>query len=229
MKNYLLMAVAVILSSTALAQQNNDGEIIISKMILPDGKELKSGMLDSLKNAWGEDRVLFHRKSEESQKGIIYLIRKTDEDFKKEEADSKALNALVGLAAPQFELTDLQGKKWSLNALRGKVVVLNFWFTACAPCIREIPELNKLTEQYKGKDVVFLGLAPDKAEKINTFLQKRDFKYTILPDSYEVSQSFKISNWPTSMVIDGQGTIRFIQITGEDIANRLASAINNAL
>lgn len=223
------MAAAVLLGSTALAQQNNDGEIIISKMILPDGKELNPNKLDSLNKAWGEDRVLFHKKPDESQKGIIYLIRKTDEDFKKEEENSKALNAMLGQAAPQFELTDLQGKKWSLNALRGKVVVLNFWFTACAPCIREIPELNKLTEQYKGKDVVFLGLAPDKAEKISAFLQKRDFKYIILPDSYEVSQSFKISNWPTSMVIDKQGTIRFLQVTGEDIANRLTSVINNAL
>ncbi|MXN89851.1 redoxin domain-containing protein [Flavobacterium sp. Sd200] len=227
MKNYLFMATVMLLGSTASAQENSDGEIIMTKMVLPNGKELKYGKLDSLKNAWGgEDRVLFRRK--ENEKEIIYLVRKTDEEFKKEAEAIKALNAMVGNAAPQFEITDLNGKKWSLKDLRGKIVALNFWFTSCEPCIREIPELNQLVEKYKGKDIVFLALATDKAAKITTFLEKREFGYTIVHDSFKVSQDYNITSWPTSIVIDKKGIIRFVQVSGEDIQNKLKTAINKA-
>ncbi|RYZ26368.1 MAG: TlpA family protein disulfide reductase, partial [Chitinophagaceae bacterium] len=63
------------------------------------------------------------------------------EQFLREQATNKSkLNTMLNKAAPDFTLRDLKGKKWRLSALKGKTVVLNFWFATCPPCIQEIPE-----------------------------------------------------------------------------------------
>jgi peroxiredoxin len=231
MKNYLFMAATALFSAAAAAQQNTGGEIVIKNttFLLPDGKKLNPDKLDSLQNAWGRDRVLFSHSSEDDQKGIIRLMRKTDGQIEKDNVYQQEFAAMIGKQATPFELTDLQGKKWSLKQLLGKVVVLNFWFTSCPPCVAEMPELNKLVQQYKGKDVVFLALTYNDKEKVNAFLKKRDFNYTILTDSEAVDLRYNVNVWPTSMVIDKKGIIHFAQITGEAITERLTSAINSAL
>ena len=75
--------------------------------------------------------------------------------------------------------TDLEGTTFTLDELKGKVVVINFWFVACKPCVEEIPELNELVEKYEEKDVVFLGFALDNEKRLNSFLEKTPFKYHI--------------------------------------------------
>src|SRR4051812_43635177 len=59
--------------------------------------------------------------------------------------------------APAFSLTSLEGERFDLAALRGKVVVLNFWFTGCAPCVAEFGKLNGLVNKFKNKEVVFIA------------------------------------------------------------------------
>lgn len=179
--------------------------------LLPDGKILKNEKLDSLENAWGEGRVIFMHNEEDDKKGIIHLLRKTDEmDRKYKEMDAERKNiftAMFNKPAPVFALTDLHGKRWSLEELRGKVVVLNFWFTSCAPCIQEMPGLNALVQDYKGKDVVFLALTYNTREQVTSFLRKRSFDYTLLPDSKDVDKKYNVSSWPTSIVIDKKGIV----------------------
>lgn len=230
MKNYLSTAAIALMSITATAQENKGGEILTNNttFLLPNGKKLNPNKLDSLENAWGKGKVLFAHSEEDDKKGIIRLIKKTDSQIKKDQADGQTLVSMINKPAPQFELTDLQGKKWSLKQLRGKTVVLNFWFTSCPPCVREMPELNKLVQQYKGKDVVFLALSYNNVEQVNTFLKNHDFNYTILPNSENVDNTYKISMWPTSIVIDKKGVIRFAQTGGENISNRLKTAIAKA-
>jgi peroxiredoxin len=121
---------------------------------------------------------------------------------------------------------DIYGKTLSLTALKGKTVVLNFWFTACGSCILEIPELNKLQQEYAGKSVVFLALGLDDATRIRTFLNTHDFKYTLLTDAKTVHADYSVTICPISMVIDKAGIIRFVQVGGQDIATTLAPAID---
>src|ERR687893_223477 len=70
-------------------------------------------------------------------------------------------------AAPAFSLTSMDGKKFELASLRGKVVVINFWFTGCPPCIEEMPKLNELVEKFKDKDVVFIAPTWDNEATLN--------------------------------------------------------------
>ncbi len=84
----------------------------------------------------------------------------------------------------------LSGKTFGPNELNGKIVVLNFWFTSCPPCLKEIPELNKIVAEYKGKDVVFLGLATDDVKTLEGFLKDHPFDYEIIPKATQLMMPF---------------------------------------
>ncbi|MDZ7647241.1 MAG: TlpA disulfide reductase family protein [Cytophagales bacterium] len=81
--------------------------------------------------------------------------------------------SMLGCKAPDFISKTITGELISLTELKGKVVVINFWFTSCAPCITEMPTLNRLVEEFKYKDVVFIAFARDDVMELTSFL-KRD-------------------------------------------------------
>ncbi|WP_158542169.1 peroxiredoxin family protein [Pedobacter chinensis] len=201
--------------------------------LLPDGKVFPIIKWDSLEQAWGKGRIMFMHNEEDDKKGIIHLVRLTDEmkqkidKQKKEKEDSFA--AMLNKPAPDFELPDMQGKHWSLKALRGKIIVLNFWFTSCVPCIQEMPELNKLVQAYANKDIVFLALTFNSAEQVKAFLEKRTFSYTVLPDSGDTDKKYAINSWPTSMVIDKEGNIKLIIQSSPKIQEELGGTIDSLL
>jgi thiol-disulfide isomerase/thioredoxin len=106
-----------------------------------------------------------------------------------------------------FDSSSLDGRHWSLQALKGKVVALNFWFVGCLPCRAEIPILNQLVEQYK--DVVFLGFALDGEEQLRDFLKKFPFHYVIVPNAQKVADGFRVAAYPTHIIINPDGEIAF--------------------
>ncbi|MFN8692449.1 MAG: TlpA family protein disulfide reductase, partial [Cyclobacteriaceae bacterium] len=79
-----------------------------------------------------------------------------------------------GRAFPLPELPSLQGQIVSMEKLKGKPTLINFWFTWCAPCLAEMPVLNNLRKKY-GESVNFVALAADSEEKVRNFLAKRTF------------------------------------------------------
>ena len=117
---------------------------------------------------------------------------------------------MAGADAPDFTVTTMSGAEIELLKLRGKVVVLNFWSTTCKPCIEEMPALNELVRFYQGKDVVFLSLAPEKAETLEKFFIKFPFNYTPVADAEKVkSEIFKLQAIvPYSVIIDKGGKIK---------------------
>lgn len=139
---------------------------------------------------------------------------------------AKKDSIVINSAAPEFSLRDLEGKWYSLKDLKGKVVVLNFWFIACKPCVNEIPVLNAIKNKYDPEKVVFLALSLDRQEAIRYFLKNNRFEYTILPDAEGVAEKYNLNAYPASMVIDNNGIIRFIQIGGPNIGQNLTEAIN---
>jgi len=70
-----------------------------------------------------------------------------------------------GQRAPEFALTALAGNKVSLSSLRGKVVLIDFWAQWCEPCKRELPQLDKLAQEYARKGVVVLAVNIDKVRE----------------------------------------------------------------
>ncbi|GAB3533012.1 TlpA disulfide reductase family protein [Pontibacter brevis] len=117
---------------------------------------------------------------------------------------------MVGAEAPNFKVTTLDGTVVELTKLKDKVVVLNFWSTTCKPCIEEMPALNELVRSYKGKNVVFLSLAPEDAETLRKFFVKFPFDYTPAADTEKVrADIFKLQKIvPYSVIIDKEGKIK---------------------
>lgn len=77
--------------------------------------------------------------------------------------------AQVSNNAPDFVATALSGRTYKLSNLKGKIVVINFWSVKCPACEYETPDLNRLVEDYKNKDVVFLAFAHDAQPKVQNF------------------------------------------------------------
>jgi peroxiredoxin len=140
---------------------------------------------------------------------------------------------------PYFELEDINFKKIKQTDLIGKVVVLNFWGPNCAPCVEEIPELNKVVKNFKSENVVFLAICPlnqrpsfriDKYEELRKFLKTKEFLYRICPveDLRFWGPKLNLTRSPSHFIIDKRGYIIY-KCFGIVDANDLSKLINNVL
>lgn len=134
-------------------------------------------------------------------------------------AELKAIEARLmlkeGSAAPDFTLPALGGGEVSLSALKGKVVVVNFWATWCPPCINEMPVLNDLYVAYRDQGVEVLGLSLDEEGLPITkpFVEKLEVTYPIVEADRKTYQAYgNVLTIPHTFVIDREGTVskRFV-------------------
>ena len=99
----------------------------------------------------------------------------------------------------------------SWDKLKGKVVVLEFWATWCGPCVKAIPHLNSLAEQFKDKPVVFLSVTSENEGVVRTFLKQHPIKSWIGVDDYEVlNKAFHVRGIPHTVIINAEGRIAAI-------------------
>jgi thiol-disulfide isomerase/thioredoxin len=135
----------------------------------------------------------------------------------------KANADLTGQAAADFKLKSNTGKEFSLPDLKGKFVLLDFWATWCAPCRRDLSAVEKLHQEFHRKGLVVLGVnGGEDSETVNEFLLSSKLSYPILltPDS-GVMQSYRVSAFPTVVLIDADGKIVFYHVgAGGDKALR---------
>ncbi len=150
-----------------------------------------------------------------------FVLRKATE-FEKEQMKQmqgkmqnidNASHELLGKQAYPFSVTDISGKHYSLENLKGKIIVINFWFVECKPCLMEIPELNGLVEKYKGKEVVFLGFATNEKSKIESFIKTKKYDYNLVADSREIATLYNVNAYPTHLIIDSNSIISYY-VTG---------------
>ncbi len=114
----------------------------------------------------------------------------------------------IGRSAPDFTLTDLNGKTVSLKSLQGKVVLLNFWATWCGPCVAEMPYLEKLSREYKNKGVIILGINNEEANLARDFVKRRRYTFDTLIDAErQVTRLYRINAIPQSFFITKEGKI----------------------
>ena len=115
-------------------------------------------------------------------------------------------------AAPDFTLNAMGGPNLRLKEQRGRVVMVNFWATWCAPCRQEMPHLNRLYEKYRGAGFVLLGVnVDDDAAQAAGVASKLGVKFPVLPDSDKrVSRQYDLSAMPSTVLIDRDGRVRYL-------------------
>ena len=126
----------------------------------------------------------------------------------------------VGATIPSYSATRLDGGgELSLDALRGKVVLLNVWATWCVPCVTEMPALERLYRQFRNDGLEIVAVSVDAGfgqtddlgrpgGDVRAFVKERDLTFTVLLDPQRrVERLFQLVGVPTTIVIDREGRI----------------------
>jgi len=117
--------------------------------------------------------------------------------------------------APDFTLTDIYGNAYTNENLLGKIVVFNFWGIWCKPCVKEIPQLNKLAKFYSNRDdIIFLAVSSDSENSLKKFNKRKKFRYNRISykGAMELSRDLMdlgMLGVPVHIVLDKRGNVVF--------------------
>jgi peroxiredoxin/outer membrane lipoprotein-sorting protein len=141
---------------------------------------------------------------------------------------SSSQRDLSGEPAPDFRLTGLDGKTHRLDSYRGKVVLLDFWASWCAPCRKELPTIEKLHREYWRRGLVVLAVNAETEKVARSFMKEYGYTFTVLSDpDGSVFDDYGVSAIPVTVVVDTEGQISayFVGFDGEE---ELLAAIRKA-
>lgn len=127
-------------------------------------------------------------------------------------ASAQTRNPAAYRTAPDFSRIDLDHRKVSLAAYRGKVVLLNFWATWCAPCLTEVPRFAEWQKKYGGpRGLQVVGVSMDDDEPpVRTFYQKNRLNYPVVMGDENLGELYGgVLGLPVTFLIDRDGKIRF--------------------
>lgn len=117
--------------------------------------------------------------------------------------------------APDWALPTLSGDTLSLADLRGKVVLIDFFYKSCAPCCAALPALQRLHEKYKDRGFVMVGIDPfddPDEDAMADFLSKRGVNYTVAFADRELAETYHVSGYPTLFFVNRKGKIMQVYV-----------------
>jgi peroxiredoxin len=138
--------------------------------------------------------------------GIIILLQLKDSSFKTSGTPLPGKD----VPAPDFAFPGLDGKKVSLADYRGKLVLLNIWATWCAPCVAEMPSMEKLYQKLKNEGFILIAVSIDEtgAEAVMPFIKKHKLSFPVLTDTQgDIKHLYQVTGIPESFIIDKNGMI----------------------
>lgn len=115
----------------------------------------------------------------------------------------------AGSRAPSFSATTLDGRPFSIDSARGRVVILNVWATWCTPCRTEMPALERLSQVFRGRNVEIVAVSTDDDPVlVRPFVEQLGLTFTVVHDDDDVlGKRYLVNGLPTTFIIDKQGNI----------------------
>ena len=151
------------------------------------------------------------------------------------EMDASVLESIkrqfISKPSKDFQLEGIDGRKYRLSDLKGKVVLVSFWATWCAPCVGEMPLLTNTYAKYKDRGFEILAVSgddPGEREKVLQFARTHGLTFPVLYDD-GVARLYDVVGYPGNVFIDRQGNIRYSQVGAFDEGGRRLEIILNEL
>jgi len=147
-------------------------------------------------------------------------------------SDNDARQTLVGKPAPKFEVGTVNGARFSLSKLRGKVVVIEFWATWCSPCCRAMPVIDRVCGDFAGQGVQFIALnQKEDASVIKSFLQKNSLTSQVgLDGKGQVAALYHVVGIPQTVVVGKDGKVKSVHVgCPSDLREVLTQDLSSAL
>lgn len=235
MKKLVLMAVFVMAAFYVTAQEMSRPKRIIiidgmffrslpegvAKMMTPDGvkffmistpngtKAVGIKMPEPLSDKILRDTIPMAQVPEATE-----LLRRFNEANSKSEGVNVSLNKTEpllkeGTKFPEFTATDMEGKTWTNADVKGKVMVLNIWFTGCGPCRSEMPELSTWKDEMP--DVMFFSSTYESAEIARPVIENCKFNWIPLVNNTQFSQYVGNNGYPLTIIIDKEGIVAMVE------------------
>ncbi len=128
--------------------------------------------------------------------------------------------------APDFSAKDITGRTITLSALKGKVLLLDFWATWCPPCRVEIPHLLAINRQFKNKDFILISVSLDRdLQAARQFVKDKEMDWVHIIDmeaGRTIANLYQVEYIPSTFVIGRKGKIEARQLRGDELINKIA-------
>lgn len=155
-------------------------------------------------------------------KGVTFITTRVF-SLEIDKEDQKQLNDYDWI----LQATD--GSQINMQSLKNKVVLVNFWATWCPPCVAEMPSFQSLYNDY-GDKVVFLFIANDDPEKVNTFLENKGYDLPVFFQASGVPEAMNSNSLPTTYIINSSGSIVVSKVGAADWdSNRVRALLDRQL
>ncbi|HEY9077108.1 MAG TPA: TlpA disulfide reductase family protein [Anaerolineaceae bacterium] len=119
----------------------------------------------------------------------------------------------IGKQISSLDLYDINGRRFTIQNLRGKAAIINFWATWCPPCREEMPLLQEISEKYSDRIQIFAINNGESKELVIDYVRKNGINFPVLIDEKSViANKFRIYNLPASYFVDPQGILRSIRV-----------------
>ena len=228
-RNLLLtVVISIITIFCANAQSSKSQKLIVidghffNEMPVSKQSIAKMHMLQTPNGTMALGLELSIELSEEALKHALPLEQVPEADvllqrYNEAKSASSSLNVViakksmlkVGDKFPDFTATDINGKQWTQEDIKGKVMVLNLWFSGCGPCRAELPELS--TWKNEMPDVMFFSATYESAEIARPIIEKQGFNWIHLIDNTQFKEFVGNNGYPMTIIVDKAGVVSMIE------------------